>query len=228
MARKMKQLTAVTVAKKKEPGLYADGGGLYLRIGPTGAKSWIFRYMLDGKRRDMGLGPEHAVSLADARMKAEEMRKQLVDRLDPLQVRDEQRLASKLESAKAVSFRECSEAYIKAHSPGWRNAKHADQWRNTLATYADPVIGALPVQAIDTGLVLKVLTPIWETKTETATRVRGRIESILDWATAREYRRGDNPARWKGHLDTLLPRLAPRCKRSSTTPPCRSRRWGAS
>jgi len=205
MARKMKQLTAVAVAKKKEPGLYADGGGLYLRIGPTGAKSWIFRYMLDGRRRDMGLGPEHAVPLADARLRAEELRKQLVDRRDPLEARDEQRLASKLEAAKAVSFRECAEAYIKSHSPGWRNAKHADQWRNTLATYADPIIGGLSVQTIDTGLVLKVLTPMWETKTETATRVRGRIESILDWATAREYRKGENPARWKGHLDNLLP-----------------------
>ena len=205
MARKMKQLTAVAVAKKKEPGLYADGGGLYLRIGPTGAKSWIFRYMLDGRRRDMGLGPEHAVPLADARLRAEELRKQLVDRRDPLEARDEQRLASKLEAAKAVSFRECAEAYIKSHSPGWRNAKHAEQWRNTLATYADPIIGGLSVQTIDTGLVLKVLTPMWETKTETATRVRGRIESILDWATAREYRKGENPARWKGHLDNLLP-----------------------
>lgn len=208
MARQMKQLSAIEVTKKKKPGLYADGGGLYLRIGPTGAKSWIFRYMLDGRRRDMGLGPEHAVSLADARLKAEELRKQLVDHRDPLKVREEQRLAAKLEAARAMSFKQCAEAYIAAHKPGWKNAKHADQWTNTLTTYAYPTIGELPVQSIDTGLVLKVLMPIWETKTETASRMRGRIESILDWATAHDHRKGENPARWKGYLDKLLPRRA--------------------
>lgn len=208
MARKMKQLTAMAVSKMKEPGLYADGGGLYLRVGPTGAKSWIFRYMRSRRRRDMGLGPEHAISLADARLKAEELRKQLVEDQDPLQMRDDQRLARKLEAAKTVTFKECAEDYIKAHAPGWRNAKHGDQWRNTLATYAYPFIGDLPVQSIDTGLVLKVISPIWESKTETATRVRGRMESILGWATVRSYRSGDNPARWKGHLDHLLPRRA--------------------
>jgi integrase len=208
MARKMKQLTAMAVSKMKEPGLYADGGGLYLRVGPTGAKSWIFRYMRNRHRRDMGLGPEHAISLADARLKAEELRKQLVEDQDPLQMRDDQRLARKLEAAKTVTFKECAEDYIKAHAPGWRNAKHGDQWRNTLATYTYPIIGDLPVQSIDTGLVLKVISPIWESKTETATRVRGRMESILGWATVRSYRSGDNPARWKGHLDHLLPRRA--------------------
>lgn len=208
MARKMKQLTAMAVSKMKEPGLYADGGGLYLRVGPTGAKSWIFRYMRNRHRRDMGLGPEHAISLADARLKAEELRKQLVEDQDPLQMRDDQRLARKLEAAKTVTFKECAEDYIKAHAPGWRNAKHGDQWRNTLATYAYPIIGDLPVQSIDTGLVLKVISSIWESKTETATRVRGRMESILGWATVRSYRSGDNPARWKGHLDHLLPRRA--------------------
>ncbi|EME68718.1 phage integrase [Paramagnetospirillum caucaseum] len=208
MARKMKQLTAMAVSKMKEPGLYADGGGLYLRVGPTGAKSWIFRYMRNRHRRDMGLGPEHAISLADARLKAEELRKQLAEDQDPLQMRDDQRLARKLEAAKTVTFKECAEDYIRAHAPGWRNAKHGDQWRNTLATYAYPTIGDLPVQSIDTGLVLKVISPIWESKTETATRVRGRMESILGWATVRSYRSGDNPARWKGHLDHLLPRRA--------------------
>lgn len=209
MARKVKQLTALAVSKMKEPGLYADGGGLYLRVGPTGAKSWIFRYMLNGRRHDMGIGPEHTIKLPDARLKAEELRKQLIDDQDPLQVREDQRLARKLEAAKTMTFKECAEAYIKAHAPGWKNAKHGDQWRNTLAAYAYPHIGDLPVQSIDVGLVLKVLTPIWDSKTETATRVRGRIESIIGWATVRNYRNGDNPARWKGHLDHLL---APRAK----------------
>ncbi|MDR3414297.1 MAG: tyrosine-type recombinase/integrase [Formivibrio sp.] len=154
----------------------------------------------------MGLGPLHTVTLADARVKAAECRKQRLDNSDPLQVRDAALLAAKLEDAKVMTFQNCSEAYISAHASGWRNAKHADQWRNTLSTYAYPIFVDLPVQTIDTGLVMKVLEPIWATKTETASRLRGRIECVLDWATVREFRRGENPARWRGHLDNLLPK----------------------
>ena len=205
MARAIGRLTALAVTRAKAQGMYADGGGLYLLVSSTGAKSWIFRYMKDKKRRDMGLGPLHAMPLADARQKAADCRKQLADGLDPLAEKEAARKAAQIEAAKAMTFKACAEAYIKAHAAGWKNAKHGDQWRNTLATYAYPAFGDLPVHSVDTGLVMKVLEPIWSTKTETASRVRGRIESVLDWATVRGHRRGDNPARWRGHLDHLLP-----------------------
>jgi len=206
LARQEKRLSALAVTKVVKPGMYADGLGLYLRVGPTGAKSWVFRYRVGNGRRDMGLGPLHTVTLADARVKAAECRRQRLDNSDPLQVRDAALLAAKLEDAKAMTFQNCAEAYISAHASGWRNAKHADQWRNTLASYAYPVFVNFPVQAIDTALIMKVLEPIWATKTETASRLRGRIECVLDWATVREFRRGENPARWRGHLENLLPK----------------------
>ena len=208
MARNEKRLSALAVTRATKPGMYPDGLGLYLRVGPSGAKSWVFRFRVDGQRRDMGLGPLHTVTLADARVKATECRKLRLDGSDPLHARQTARLTAKLEEAKAMSFQDCADAYIAAHAPGWRNAKHGDQWRNTLATYAYPVFGELPVQSVDVAMVMKVLEPIWATKTETASRVRGRIESVLDWATVREFRRGDNPARWRGHLENLLPKRA--------------------
>jgi integrase len=205
MARKIGRLTGLAVTRATKPGFYADGGGLYLRVGPTGAKSWVFRFRVDGKRRDMGLGPLHAVTLAAAREKATACRTERTDGRDPLEVRRATKLADKLTASKAVSFRQCASAYIEAHRLGWKNEKHAAQWGSTLEAYAYPVFGDLPVQAIDTALVMKTLEPIWRTKTETASRLRGRIEAVLDWATAREFRQGDNPARWRGHLDHLLP-----------------------
>ncbi len=205
MARAEKRLSALAVARATKPGLYPDGLGLYLRVGPNGAKSWVFRYRVGDSRRDMGLGPLHTVSLADARAKALECRKARLDGGDPLQAREAERLARKLEAARGMTFTECAAAYIEAHRAGWRNAKHGAQWTATLETYAYPVFGELPVQAVDTALVMKALEPIWATKTETASRLRGRIESVLDWATVREFRRGDNPARWRGHLENLLP-----------------------
>jgi len=205
MAREIGKLSAIKVTKATKPGLYADGGGLYLRIGPTGAKSWVYRFMLDGKRRDMGLGPLHTITLADARAKAVECRKQRLDGTDPVLARDAVRAAQRLETAKGMTFQECAIAYIDAHQAGWRNAKHRQQWPNTLKTYAYPLFGSLPVQAVDLPLVLKAIEPIWTEKPETASRLRGRIEAVLDWASVRGYRRGDNPARWRGHLDSLLP-----------------------
>jgi integrase len=206
MARKIERLSPSGVEKETKPGMYADGAGLYLLVGPTGAKSWIYRFMLNGKAREMGLGPFHTIGLADARKRALDARRQRLDGTDPLQARKDKKAAAKLEQAKAITFKACAEQYIKAHRAGWRNDKHAAQWGSTLTAYAYPTIGALPVAGVDTGLVTKILTPIWATKSETATRVRGRIESILDYATTHGWRTGENPARWKGHLDNVLPK----------------------
>jgi integrase len=205
MARTIGKLTALKVDKAKKSGMYGDGGGLYLRVTADGAKNWVFRFMLNGRPRWMGMGPLHTVSMAEARKRAAEHRLRLHDGIDPIEARRAARLQARLDDAKGMTFNQCAEAYIKAHRAGWRNSKHSAQWSATLATYAEPVIGALPVQAIGTALVLKVLEPIWTTKPETAGRVRGRIEAVLDWATAREYRQGENPSRWRGHLDKLLP-----------------------
>jgi|TARA_B100000315_G_C14529087_1_gene565251 integrase len=205
MARKYEKLKAVSVTKLKKAGLHSDGAGLYLRIGPTGAKSWIFRYMKDGKSHDMGLGPLHTVSLAKARTFATEHRLLLRDGIDPIINRKGEISKEKLETAKAITFAQCAAEYIDSNGPQWKNPKHVNQWRNTLATYVYPVFGDRPVQQIDIELVLKVLRPIWQSKTETASRVRGRIENILDAARVQGYREGENPARLKGHLDKILP-----------------------
>jgi integrase len=204
MARTTARLTALSVQKAKRPGMYADGGGLYLQVTAGGA-SWIYRYMLNGRAREMGLGPRALFSLQEARAKALDARRLRHEGVDPIETRKAARMRARLDAAKSVTFKQCAEAYIKAHRPGWRNGKHAAQWEATLATYAEPVMGALSVQTVDTALVMKVIEPLWATKPETASRLRGRIESILDWASAREYRAGENPARWRGHLDKLLP-----------------------
>ena len=204
MARQQQRLSALQVTKLTKPGLYGDGGGLTLQITATGAKSWLLRYMVAGKPFGMGLGPTHTVSLAEARQKALDARKLLIDGINPLAAKKQNQIAAALADAKMMSFDQCAEAYILAHKAGWKNAKHGDQWTNTLNTYASPVFGHLPVAEIDTGLVVKCLAPIWESKTETASRVRGRIESVLGWATTSGYRTGENPARWKGHLENLL------------------------
>jgi integrase len=205
MARIIGKLTALKVEKANRPGMYGDGGGLYLRVTDDGAKNWVFRFMLNGRSRWMGMGPLHTVNLAEARKRAGEHRLRRHDGIDPIEARRAERLQARLDAAKAITFKECGDGYIKSHRAGWRNAKHADQWEATLATYAEPIIGSLSVQTIDTTLVLKVLEPIWTEKPETAGRVRGRIEVILDWAKVRGYRSGENPARWRGHLDKLLP-----------------------
>jgi integrase len=164
--------------------------------------------MLRGKSGAMGLGSVADVPLARARALAQECRRELQQGIDPIGARKAREAEAKLASAKAKTFQQCAESYIKAHKAGWRNAKHANQWANTLATYAYPVFGSLPVAAVDVGLIMKALEPIWQEKTETASRLRGRIESVLDWATVRGYRKGDNPARWRGQLQSLLPSRA--------------------
>jgi hypothetical protein len=208
MARKIERLSALAVSRAKAPGYYPDGGGLYLHITATGAKSWVYRFMLNGKAREMGLGPLHVVNLSEARGKAADCRRLRLEGIDPIEARKSQRDRTKLEAANSITFKECAAAYIKAHKAGWRNGKHADQWANTLATYAEPVFDDLPVQSINTGLVMLVLEPIWAEKAETASRVRQRIEAILNWAKTRGYRSGENPAAWKGHLENLLPRIS--------------------
>jgi integrase len=208
MTRVLGRLSAVRVQSVRKRGYYGDGGGLYLRVAPGGAKGWIFRYGGRGRRRDMGLGGYPSIGLAKARELAGDCRGMIAAGLDPIGTRNEKRAAAAVEAAKAMTFADCAIAYINAHEAGWRNPKHRQQWKNTLATYVSPVVGKLPVSAVDTGLVLKVLEPIWTRKPETASRVRGRMEAVLDWAKVRGYRTGENPARWRGHLDHLLPAKA--------------------
>ncbi len=204
MARLIEKLTPLGVSKKQTPGHYGDGGGLWLQISKFKSKNWVFRYTLHGTRREMGLGATHTVSLAEARQKAKECRLTLLDGKDPIEVRETTTLAEALRRAKMMTFDQCAAAYIEAHRSSWKNVKHISQWENTIQVYASPVIGKLPVTSVDTDLVVKILNPIWQTKTETATRLRGRIESVLNWATTSKFRQGDNPARWRGHLENLL------------------------
>jgi integrase len=206
MGRQLNKLSALAVSRAKTPGYRPDGGGLYLQVSAGGAKSWVYAYMLRGRNREMGLGTLEATPLAQARALAAICRQQRAAGVDPIEARERRLEETALEAARAVTFGECATNYIEAHRAGWRNAKHAAQWEATLATYAKPVLGSLAVQSIDTALVLKVIEPIWPAKPETAGRVRGRIEAVLDWAAARGYRQGENPARWRGHLDKLLPK----------------------
>lgn len=208
MAQTLGRLTSLGVTRIKTDGMHADGGGLYLQV-KGDARSWIFRYRTAGKLRDMGLGSLAAIGLADARRAAESCRTQRAQGVDPIDARDAARAEKKVERAKVVTFAQAQERFIAGRSTGWKNAKHAKQWASTLDTYAGPVIGALPVAAVDTDMVLKILEPIWRTIPETASRVRGRIERVLDWATAHKLRAGENPARWRGHLDNFL---APKSK----------------
>ena len=203
------KLTALKVERARTAGLLNDGKGLYLRIAAAKAgvtKSWVFRFMIAGRAREMGLGSLDVVSLGEARERAREWRRLVKEGVDPIEARNARRAAARVETAKTLSFAECAERYIMAHRDSWKNTKHAGQWSATLEAYVFPTIGNLPVASIDTALVTKTLESIWTAKPQTASRVRGRIESILDWATARGYRQGENPARWRGHLETLLPK----------------------
>lgn len=210
MARQMQRLSSAAVRNAK-PGWHADGGGLYLQV-TTGKKdgqinkSWVFCYALNRRERQMGLGSLNTIGLSQAREEAGRWRGVLKEGRDPIDVRDAERAAQQQQAARpvAVTFERCSNLYMAAHESGWRNAKHRQQWNNTLATYAYPTIGALPVDAVDTSHVMQILTPVWTEKNETASRVRGRIAKILDWARVQKYRAGENPARWAGHLEHLL------------------------
>ena len=211
----MGKFTALDVKRMATPGRYGDGGGLWLQVreadqrGSPGEKiinkSWLLRFMLNGKAREMGLGPVELVSLAEARTKAIAARRLLLDGIDPL---DERRALRAAAAAKAgsLTFQQTAERYIAAHEASWRNPKHRQQWTSTLTTYVYPEFGKHLVADVNTGDVMKVLEPIWSTKPETAGRVRGRIEVILDYAKSRGWRSGENPARWKGHVANMLPK----------------------
>jgi integrase len=187
-----------------EPGKYLDGHGLYLAITSPNARSWLLRYERGGRERMLGLGPLHTVDLEEARRRAQRERLKLLDGIDPLEAKRAEKAAKALEIAKALTFADAAKQYYKQHSSKWGNTTHREQFMSSLETYAFPTIGKLSVAAIDTGLVLKCIEPIWKTKNETASRVRGRIERVLDFAAVRGARTGDNPARWRGHLDNVL------------------------
>jgi integrase len=205
MARAIEKLKPRAIEKIRAPGYHADGAGLYLLVSASGSKSWVLRYMLDGRAREMGLGPLREFPLAEARNRASQARKLRADGIDPIEARDAAKAAKALELAKNKTFDEVAEEYIAEHRHEWKNAKHQEQWENTIETYCKPLL-ALPVQGIDVGQVLGVLKPIWNEKRETAVRLRGRIEKVLDSATALGFRAGPNPARWRGNLDHLLAR----------------------
>ena len=216
MARPLNLLSPKFVETVANPGRYSDGGGLYLQVSACKdgvTKSWLFRYMRGGATsREMGLGAmsmrkgDGYTTLSQARQKRTRAREMLEAGIDPLQQKHSARAAARLEAAKGVTFGECAGQYIEEHAAGWKGEKHLRDWRNTLSRHVEPLLGPLPVAAIDTALVLKVLKPIWTTKTKTAGDVRSRIEMILNWAKIHGYRDGENPARWKGHLQNALPK----------------------
>ncbi|HXE87912.1 MAG TPA: Arm DNA-binding domain-containing protein, partial [Hyphomicrobiaceae bacterium] len=220
--RSTNKLSPLDITRLNDTGRYADGGGLYLQVTrwerdgqEWTTKAWLFRFMLNGRAREMGLGSLDTFSLKEARLRARAQRQLLADGIDPLERRKHGQTAAKLEAARTITFKDAAERYIAAHRAGWKNLKHGEQWGSTLETYAYPIIGSMPVASIDTALVMKVLqqpvkvgkdtVPFWNGKVETASRVRGRIENILDWARVQGMRNGENVASWKGHLDKLLP-----------------------
>lgn len=211
MPRKLHNALTALAVKNAAPGRHADGAGLHLLVKDSGSRSWVYRYMLNGKSRDVGLGAAGpgGLSLSQARDRATELRLKVRAGVDPLTERAvaeaEAKAAVQAAKVAGVTFKEMAETHIKANRDSWRNAKHQQQWENTLATYAFPVIGDVPVAEVDTPRVLQILEPMWKEKAETASRLRGRIETVLDSAKARGYRTGENPARWRGHLAQILP-----------------------
>ncbi len=204
VGRKVNRLRAIEL-DRLPVGFHADGNGLYLQVTSKGARSWVFRYRAGSRLRDLGLGALRLVPLAVARAKALDAARLRLDGIDPIDAKRARVVAANAEAARAVTFWQCVEDYIEKNKAGWKNAKHADQWRSTLETYARPTAGHLAVSAIDTETVRAIIEPIWETKPETAGRLRGRIEAVLDFAKVRGQRDGENPARWRGHLDQVLP-----------------------
>jgi integrase len=200
-------LTASQIAKLETPGLYRAERGLYLQVRPNGAKSWLVRYQLDGRRRMMGIGPVRLVPLTEARARALRAQRDLLDGIDPIDARRARRVP--VVAPKVVpTFIECAAAYVRAHRDAWSNPKHLEQWERTIASYAGPVIGSMAVDAISVDDMVKVLEPIWTTKSETAGRLRGRVEKVLGWAEAAGHRSGPNPAAWRGPLGHMLPPLS--------------------
>ena len=207
MAKKSKEFSALEVGRINEVGYHHVGGvaGLVMQVTKTGTKSWLFRVLVGGKRREIGLGGYPDVTLAGAREKARELREKIKTGIDPVAERQAARSALAAAVASAMNFQQAAEKYIAANESGWRNEKHRQQWTSSLEAYAYPKIGKLSVSAIETAHIISIIEPMWSNLTETASRLRGRIENILDWATVRGYRKGENPARWRGHLDKMLP-----------------------
>lgn len=200
--RPVNRLTDRTI-RAAGPGIYGDGGNLWLRVQPSGARGWLFRYKIDRRAHNMGLGPYPDVTLAEARELAQQYRRLVRQGIDPIDRRRQERAQAKLTTGR--TFREVADEYLVTNRKNWSNPKHAAQWRSTLEAYAFPVIGETPVADIGLPAILAILRPIWETRTETASRVRGRIEAVLDYAAVHGWRHGDNPARWRGFLDQVLP-----------------------
>jgi integrase len=205
-----RQVATATLPEGENKDLLHDGGGLYLQLmrsvsGDSINRSWLFKFELHGKRREMGLGSLQDFSLAETRQRHRVLRQQVSDGIDPLAERRQRNAEHAAESAKAMTFRDCFEACLASHEGGWKNAEHRRQWRTSIEQDVLPVIGGLAVDDIGTPHVIKVLEPIWKAKPETASRTRGRIERILAWATVRGFRSGDNPARWRGHLQEMFP-----------------------
>lgn len=205
--RQLNRLTALAIGKLVDPGYYADGGGLYLQISASGSRSWIYRFSLMGRAREMGLGPLSTVSLAAARKEAAECRSLVKQRIDPIAARDRHMTEH---TAEVVTFRDAAQSFITARESTWNNKKHAKQWTSTMTTYAYPVIGDVAVGDITTGMIVQIIQPIWTKKGETARRVRGRIKAILDAETVLGHRSGENPARYSDHLDRVLPKVKKR------------------
>jgi len=225
MKRQINRLTAAAVRSATKD--VCDGYGLWLQVSRYDTRSWLFRFMIDGRDDSMGLGPLNTTSLARAREKAQRARELLEQGINPREARDAERASRKLEAAKAITFKECADRYIEANRGGWKSAKHADQWAatfsetrrgSTVFPAATEAINDLPVAAVDTAVVLRILEPIWTKTPETASRVRGRIERVLDWARVRGYREGENPARWKGHLRETLPARSKRARHHDAIP----------
>lgn len=211
-------LTVKRIGRLTEPGRYSDGGNLYLRVKPSGAKSWVFRYEFKGRERTLGLGPLRDRTLDEARARARAARQQLRDGIDPVEARAADRNARAAEAAKVKTFEAAAQEYFDTHQQKWTSAQHRGKFLSSLRMYAFDKIGRVPVASIDTPLVLKVIDPIWKSKPDTANRVRGRIENILDWATVRGFRSADNPARWSGHLEEALPPKTAVTKHHSALP----------
>jgi len=210
MPRKIERALSARFCQTADAGMHCDGEGLYLQVKPRkdgegASRSWIFRYRAAGRLRDMGLGSFPTVGLSDARERARQARLKRFDGIDPLVAKREARAAVAAAVARDLIFRTIAEQYIEEQRPGWKSPKHAGQWLSTLKTYVFPHVGRLPVAAITDDHIIAILRPIWTTKTETASRVRGRVETILDYAKVKKLRSGENPARWKGHLDHIFP-----------------------
>jgi integrase len=206
IARRVRdKLTATSVARLRHRKLHSDGLGLYLDLRHWPSRSWQFRFAIDGQRREMGLGPVSQVTLAEARAKRDAARKLVKAGIDPIDQRLQQQRAHRAEKVKLVTFQQCAEGFIAAHGPSWRSDQYRIQYGTQLEQHVYPVIGGMAVKDIDTPAVLRVLQPIWTTKASSAGRIRHRIEAVLDWAKVAGHRSGENPARWKAHLDHLLP-----------------------